>query len=98
MADPKAMIHVSAASIWEISIKVRLARLDFAGDPVEEITANGFFELPITAQHAHVAGRLPRHHDDPFDRLLIAQAQLESLVLISHDAVFNSYDVSLLPI
>ncbi len=98
MAEPTAIIYVSAASIWEISIKSALGKLDIDGDPVKEIWANGFVELPMTAQHAYRAEQLPRHHDDPFDRMLIAQAQLESLTLLSHDGAFSAYSVSLLPI
>jgi PIN domain nuclease of toxin-antitoxin system len=97
MADPAAIVYVSAASVWEISIKIQLGKLDFEGDPVKEIWSNGFVELPMTAQHADHAGRLPRHHDDPFDRMLIAQAKLEHLQLVSTDSVFESYAVSLLP-
>ena len=98
MADPTAIVYVSAVSIWEISIKVSLGKLDVDGDPVKEIWANGFVELPITAQHAHHAGNLPRHHDDPFDRMLVAQAQLEGLVLLSRDAAFSAYPVSVIPV
>jgi len=97
MADLAAIVYVSAASIWEISIKTELGKLDIDGDPVQEIWSNGFVELPMTARHADRAGHLPRHHDDPFDRMLIAQAQLEHLVLVSRDATFKDYDVSLLP-
>lgn len=96
MADPAAIVYVSAASVWEISIKTQLGKLDVDGDPVEEIWSNGFVELPMTARHADHAGRLPRHHDDPFDRMLIAQAKLEHLLLVSRDAVFKDYSVSLL--
>ena len=67
MAEPSAIVHVSAATIWEISIKSSLGKLTIDGDPVSEISKNGFVELPMTAEHAHHAGQLPRHHDDPFD-------------------------------
>ncbi len=96
MADPAAIVYVSAASVWEISIKVQLGKLDFEGDPVKEIWSNGFVELPMTAQHADTAGRLQRHHDDPFDRMLIAQARLENLILVSRDKAFGDYAVRLL--
>ena len=90
--DPDALVHVSAASIWEIAIKIKLGRLDVQdSDCAAEIDANGFVELPITARHAQSAGALPRHHDDPFDRMLIAQAQLEDLVLITHDRRLRRY-------
>ena len=94
LGDPTSAVHVSAASIWEIAIKVRIGKLDFDGDPVREIGANGFLDLPMTASHAYAAGSLPCHHEDPFDRMLIAQAQLEQLVLLSYDASFEPYDVT----
>ncbi len=96
MADPAAIIYVSAASLWEISIKNHLGKLEFEGDPVKEIWSNGFVELPMAAKHADHAGRLPRHHDDPFDRMLVAQATLEHLTLVSRDSAFEAYGVSLL--
>ena len=96
MAESAAIVHVSAASIWEISIKTSLGKLEIEGDPVSEIWENGFVELPMTAEHAYRAGQLPRHHDDPFDRMLIAQAQLEDLVLVSRDAKLRAYGVSML--
>ncbi len=97
LADPAAIVYVSAASVWEIAIKRQLGKLELEGDPVEEIWSNGFVELPMTARHADRAGRLPRHHDDPFDRMLIAQAELEHLTLVSRDAAFEDYAVTLLP-
>jgi prevent-host-death family protein len=90
--DPDALVHVSAASIWEIAIKLKLGWLDVQdSDCAAEIEANGFVELAISARHAQRAGALPRHHDDPFDRMLIAQAQLEDLVLITHDRRLRRY-------
>ena len=97
MANPAVLVHVSAATIWEIAIKSQLGRLDTdSTDMALEIAANGFVDLPITARHAHIAGWLPRYHVDPFDRMLIAQAQVESLTLVSRDAAFHAYDVTLL--
>ncbi len=97
MAEPAAIVHVSAATIWEISIKSSLGKLEIEGDPVSEIWKNGFVELPMTAEHAQHAGQLPRHHDDPFDRMLIAQAQLENLFLVSRDAKLEAYRISVIP-
>jgi PIN domain nuclease of toxin-antitoxin system len=95
--EPHAIVHVSAASIWEIATKAKLGRLDVRdSDLVAEIEANGFTELAITARHAQSAGALPRHHDDPFDRMLIAQAQMEDLVVITHDRRFRRYGVQML--
>ena len=71
--EPHAIVHVSAASIWEIAIKAKLGRLDVRdSDLVAEIEANGFAELAITARHAQSAGALPRHHDDPRDKVAAA--------------------------
>ena len=98
MTDSTSLVHVSAATVWEIAIKAHLGRLDTGGaDIAHEIPANGFIELPMTARHAHTAGWLPRHHDDPFDRMLIAQAQVEALTIVTRDTAFRSYDVALLP-
>ena len=95
LADPDSLIYVSAASLWEIAIKSALGKLAFEGDPLIEITGNGFQELPITGRHALAAGQLPRHHDDPFDRMLAAQSRLENLVLVSEDAALKEYGVPL---
>lgn len=98
IADPASLVHVSAATVWEIAIKAHLGRLDAGGaDMAHEILASGFIELPMTAGHAHTAGWLPRHHDDPFDRMLIAQAQVEALTIVTRDAAFQLYNVALLP-
>jgi PIN domain nuclease of toxin-antitoxin system len=88
-------VYVSAATIWEIAIKVAAGRLKVGtADLVAEIVANGFRELPIRATHASEAGRLPRHHDDPFDRMLIAQAAAEGLKIVTHDPLFAAYGVA----
>lgn len=98
IATPETLVHVSAATIWEIAIKANLGRLDISGsDMAAEIIASGFIELPMTVRHAQIAGWLPRHHDDPFDRMLIAQAQAEALTLVSRDSALQAYDVVLLP-
>ncbi len=99
LADPRTVAYVSAASIWEIAIKVKLGRLDLRGASsladVTEIAASDFAELPIRSRHAAAAGALPRHHDDPFDRMLVAQAQDEELVLLTRDAKLRAYDVTI---
>ncbi|MGH7858698.1 MAG: type II toxin-antitoxin system VapC family toxin [Candidatus Binatia bacterium] len=96
IADPSNEVSVSAASVWEASIKAALGKLTIDGDLVDEIGANGFAELAITARHAQLAAALPRHHDDPFDRLLAAQAKLEGLQLATLDPAFADYGVALL--
>lgn len=98
LSDQSSLVHISAVTIWEIAIKAKIGKIQVEiGELVQEIEANSFVELPITARHAHVAGNLPRHHDDPFDRMLIAQAQLEGLVVVTPDAMFQSYGISILP-
>ncbi|MGH9083094.1 MAG: type II toxin-antitoxin system VapC family toxin [Acidimicrobiales bacterium] len=96
IADPSSVVAVSAASIWEITIKRQIGKLRFEGSPADEVRAAGFEHLPITAAHAELAGDLPLHHRDPFDRMLVAQAQAEGLTLVSGDPAFDLYDVRLL--
>lgn len=97
IAVPDTLVHISAASIWEIAIKQGLGRLPvIQSDIVAEISENQFVELPINGRHAMRVGALPLHHRDPFDRLLVAQAQVEDLTLVSTDAALSAYDVSLL--
>lgn len=85
-------VFVSAASIWEIAIKVRLGKIE--ADPqalVTAIGASGFVELPVRADHAAAVARLALHHGDPFDRLLVAQAITEPLRLLTADAALVPY-------
>ncbi len=97
IADPAAVVYISAASVWEISIKAQLGRIEVLdADLVAEISANDFAELPIAARHADRAGRLPPHHADPFDRMLVAQAQLEGLVCVTRHPSFEAYGVPIL--
>lgn len=96
IADPDTDVVVSAASAWEISIKQAAGRLDAPEDLRDAVAANDFGTLPITVDHAMAAGRLPAHHADPFDRMLIAQAQIEDLTLVSVDSRFSDYEVELL--
>lgn len=85
-------IYVSSASIWEIAIKSRLGKIEGDVDAfVEAIQASGFLELPVAASHAAVTAHLPLHHTDPFDRLLLAQAQAEPLRLLTGDRALLAY-------
>jgi PIN domain nuclease of toxin-antitoxin system len=93
IADPGNVVYVSAASIWEISIKRALGKLTLPEDIFEVIEAEDFLPLPMVAFHGQQAGQLPPHHQDPFDRMLIAQAQAEGLTLISADAAFPQYGI-----
>lgn len=96
IADPRNDVFVSAATAWEISIKQALGKLTVPSDISARIIASGFEPLLITVAHGFAAGALPRLHDDPFDRMLIAQAQLENLVAVSRDSRFGSYGVPMI--
>ena len=95
IANPDNDVHVSSASVWEVAIKMALGRLEIELDDLEAaIVRNGFRQLPVGFRHAITAGRLPSVHRDPFDRMLIAQASVEDLRVISHDRVFERYGLS----
>jgi PIN domain nuclease of toxin-antitoxin system len=86
ISKPDNDVLVSSASIWEVAIKAALGRIEVELDDLEDaIARNGFRSLPIGFRHALTAGRLPAVHRDPFDRMLIAQASVEELRIISHD-------------
>ncbi|NQZ87314.1 MAG: type II toxin-antitoxin system VapC family toxin [Colwellia sp.] len=89
-------VYVSAASVWEMSIKRQLGKLECPLDLDSVIENMGFSKLPISVFHGEQAGQLPVHHKDPFDRMLIAQAQAEGLQIITKDEHFPSYGVSLI--
>jgi PIN domain nuclease of toxin-antitoxin system len=98
IADREALVYVSGATVWEIAIKRALGRVDLDLETFEqELNAGAMIELPVKWRHAKVTATLPRHHEDPFDRLLVAQAQSEGLVLVSYDTAFREYDIALLP-
>lgn len=94
--DAGAMGTVSAVSIWELEIKKALGKLAIEADLSERIVASGFRPLPITFEHGVAAANLPLHHRDPFDRMLVAQARLEGLTLVTGDARLRRYDVAVL--
>ena len=96
ISDPDVRVVVSAASVWEVAIKRALGKLRFERSMIEAIETSGFESLSISSLHAERAGDLPLHHRDPFDRMLIAQAQVESLMLVTRDAQLSAYDVQLL--
>ncbi|MGC3873665.1 type II toxin-antitoxin system VapC family toxin [Halomonas sp. GXIMD04776] len=93
IAESRNTIFVSAASIWEISIKRQFGKLDALNDLDRIIEDEGFTALPITLFHGEQAGNLPLHHRDPFDRMLIAQGQAEGLALMSSDTAFVAYGI-----
>ena len=90
-------VFASAASAWEIAIKRALGKLEAPENLLGALEASGIQRLPIDFEHAALAGALPRHHDDPFDRMLVAQAQREGLTLLSSDARISHYAVTVLP-
>lgn len=96
LTDPKSELYVSVATAWEIAIKVNLGKLVF---PLERLPTlldeTGCIVLPIGLEHALRAASLPRHHADPFDRLLVAQAQLEGLTIVTSDGIIPRYGVSI---
>lgn len=94
--EPTNTIFVSAASAWEVAIKQALGKLIAPDNFEEEIALNGFEPLVITFNHAKVAANLPRHHEDPFDRMLLAQAQIEKMTLVTKDTRLAKYQIPLL--
>lgn len=96
IADPGNSIVVSAASVWEVAIKAALGRIRVEEALPESVEAEGFDLLPVTAHHAWAQTALPLHHRDPFDRMLVAQAQAEGMTLVTADATLSEYDVDLL--
>jgi PIN domain nuclease of toxin-antitoxin system len=89
-------VLVSAASIWELSIKIAKGNLVIDGDLEKHLSATRFEALPVTMSHAMAAARLPRHHGDPFDRMLVAQAAAERLTLVTADDQQTKYGVSVM--
>jgi PIN domain nuclease of toxin-antitoxin system len=97
IADQDTAVFVSAVSAWEITTKHRIGKLSgaamVAADVGAYVASQGFTELPITFAHGQAAGALPGPHRDPFDRMLIAQAMTEQLILVSNEQVFDAYGV-----
>jgi PIN domain nuclease of toxin-antitoxin system len=97
IAKSDGSIFVSAASAWEIATKFRLGRLESASELVQDfggyLDRESFLSLPVSFEHGIRAGMLPGPHRDPFDRMLIAQAEIEMLFIVSNDKVFDRYGV-----
>jgi PIN domain nuclease of toxin-antitoxin system len=91
-----APLYFSVASIWELAIKQANKKLELPATMLGVLAEEDFAELPIASVHAVLASALPAHHRDPFDRMLVAQAQHENLVLVTNDAHIAAYDVPLL--
>ncbi len=97
IGEPGNAVFVSAASAWEIATKFRIGKLPgavaIAADLERVLAAQGFLHLPISLAHGQAAGALPGPHKDPFDRMLIAQAMLDGIVLVSNETQFDAYGV-----
>jgi PIN domain nuclease of toxin-antitoxin system len=93
IASPRNEVFVSAVTVWEIAIKRASGKLIFGRPVAKSIEEYGFSSIPITIHHAEWAGGLPQLHRDPFDRLLVAQAHLEGMVLVTVDAQILRYQV-----
>ena len=90
-------VVVSASSIWELEIKRALGKLQFDGELLVELERVGFDVISVTAVDATTAARLPLHHRDPFDRMLVAQAQRLTAIVATRDPAFGAYEVDVLP-
>lgn len=97
VSDGANQVFVSAASVWELSIKQSVGKLELPGDLNDQAAAEGFTPLPVDGRHAALVRTLPLHHRDPFDRLLVAQALREGLTLVTADPALQDYDVPILP-
>ena len=89
-------VYVSAVSVWELAIKAASGRLRVPEDLEEQMRKNGFVPLPITMAHGIAAAGLPLHHRNPFDRMLVAQASLESLTLLTADPRLKLYGIRIM--
>jgi len=97
IVDGSNVIFVSAATAWEIAIKKSISKLKIPkGGYLEELRLHRFTPLAITTEHALAVEHLPHHHKDPFDRLLIAQAQIEKLTLVTHDPKISAYNIPII--
>jgi PIN domain nuclease of toxin-antitoxin system len=93
IADPENHVVVSTVSVWEAAIKEAIGKLSLPEPLGEAALSDGFEPLAVTYEHAEQVFQLPQHHRDPFDRMLIAQAQVEGLSIVTRDLTFDLYDV-----
>ena len=96
--DHEPDVYVSAATVWEVAIKQAIGKLVQPADLPERVSGSGFRQLAVGCEHAIAAGRLPLIHRDPFDRMLVAQAQCENLMLVTRDPRCQLYEVAVLPV
>ena len=98
VADPRNAVYFSAASVWELELKASKRKLFLPEGWLAAATASGFVEITITSADAVGAAALPWHHQDPFDRMLVAQAKVRSLHLATRDGIIGTYGVPILPV
>lgn len=98
IVNSENLVVLSSVVIWEIRIKQSLGKLVITPNFYDVLKNEGFEMLSITPDHAYAVGELPMHHRDPFDRMIIAQARLEGLTIVTHDVVFQRYGVSVLDV
>lgn len=96
ITDANTTVYVSAVTAWEIAFKRALGKLEAPGDYLQELQLHQFTPLDISSEHALAVEHFPLHHRDPFDRLLIVQAQLENLTLVTHDERIKVYNLTLI--
>ena len=96
IADPANDVLVSAATIWELAIKRTKGKIRLPAELSAAVDAAGFSSVPVTAEDAETSAELPAHHQDPFDRMLVAQARRLGAILVSRDAAFDAYGVDIL--
>ncbi len=97
IAEPENVVAVSAVTVWELEIKRATGKLEAPAQLIDRVEAEAFTQLGISLEHGAAAGKLPLHHRDPFDRMLIAQAQLEGLTIVTRDRRFEPYAVATMP-
>lgn len=96
ISNPENEVFFTPANVWEIEIKVAIGKLERPAESVVEAARSSFEEVPITSPHAALAGQLPMHHRDPFDRMIIAQGVEEELTIVTPDGTFSSYEVEVM--
>lgn len=96
IAEPANDTLVSAATVWELAIKQGLGKLRIDADLLAEIDRAGLTGLPVTMEDGNLAGGLPPHHKDPFDRMLVAQALRLDALIVTRDRAFSAYDINLI--
>jgi PIN domain nuclease of toxin-antitoxin system len=96
ISDSDNFIFVSAATAWEIAVKKMIGKLESPDDLPAALAINNFLELPITIEHSQKVYQLPLHHNDPFDRIMVAQAMSEDLTFMTRDAKIALYDIKII--